>query len=291
MRKTREEQYDETSETILVINSESRTSGSTQQYTVPINPPLHDIVEVQLLSFDGIVKPYNVLADQEYNIFYTTFSDPLPLLYSVVMWTVAIGAGSYRMIDLLEMLNSNPNVHFAHDIITGRITIEMRNTILQATPSTYPCVWADCPVINQLLGFNSTFASPLPNPPDSFLERAQWQIYSTNSTDRAIQTTYPTSITTKPRPIQLAFENIGGQLSSSNNIGGCFVVSVDPVDPLTNESVVSWKSNKDFEQKTRTNHIRLANIGIRLCDSIDGSPYKYPGEHTIIMKATWYNNK
>ena len=291
MRATRDAEYKSTSETVLVINSESRTSGSTQQYTVPINPPVHDIIEVQLLSFDGIVKPYNILTDQLYYIMYAVPTDPPSPSLTIATWTGYLPAGYWSLVQLLEFLNGNLYVQFRHDAISGKIIIEMTSNVVIGSATQFPWVWGNGAMVNSLLGFDSTFPITLPSPGPVYASSAQWQIYSDVPTNRAIQSVFPVSIAYKPRPIQLAFENIAGQLSSSNSIGGCFVVSVDPAGPLSNETIVSWKSNKDFKQITRANHIRLANIGIRLCDSIDGSPYKYPGEHTIILKVIWYNNK
>jgi hypothetical protein len=291
MAPTRDSVYNSTSETVLVINSESRSSGSTQQYTVVINPPVHDITEVELLSFDGTVKPFNILSDQQYYIMYTVVSVPPALSYVLSIWIGYIQAGSWTLDALLEALNANVFVRFKKDFITGRIVVEMTTSVIVGTGTQYPWIWSNNEVINGLLGFPTTFSVNAPGPVPSYATVAQWQLLSTNTLDRAIQSTFPVPSVFKPRPIQIAFENIPGQLSSGNSIGGCFVVSVDPTDPLTNESIVSWKTEKDFEQITKTNHIRLSNIGIRLCDSIDGSPYKYPGEHTIILKVKWTNNK
>lgn len=291
MRKTRERQYDDTSDTVLVINSESRTSGTPQQYTVPINPPLHDIISVELLAFDGTVIPYNVTTDQEYFIGFTAQTLPPTIVYSIAVWQTVIPAGSYSLNELLLLLNGNPYVLFYRDGITGKLIIEMKNIVPQGNPTYFPWIFGSNELINRLIGFPQTFALGLPPSAPSYFQNVQWQMLSASVTDRAIQSFLPVTLYTKPRPIQIAFENIPGQLSSSNNIGGCFVVPVDAIDATSNESVVKWRSQDDFIQITETNHIRLANLGVRLCDSIDGSPFKYPGEHDIILKVTWYNNK
>lgn len=259
---------------ILVINSEARSSGTPQQYTVPINPPIHDVLSVELMSFDCVVKSWNVIEDTVWSVSYSNMTGfPIP----VFSWFTTIKAGVWILDDLLLTLNTNPYVLFSWDRISGKIIISQTGVAV-SFPSSLNYTWSAPSPINELLGFPRVTTVPIIN------AQANWVI---DGLPRSIQSVLPVNKSIKPLPIQIAFESIPGHLSSSNNIGGCFVVCVPEADPVNLESVVQWRKSADFAQKVKCNHIRFSSLGIRLCDSVYGSPYKYPGEHTIVLKVRW----
>lgn len=264
----------------ILVNSQALIGGNNQQYIVPITPQLNDVVSVELLSFSAVVKPYNVISNTEYTIQVYYEGDP-PTAYT---WTTMIFAGCYTVGELINILNANSMVNFQHQPQTGKVII---TRLLWNGQDEDPggAIFSDCVEINTILGFPVTETNQY-----GFLD--QWFVPGpANPGDViAIQSFAPVTTLTQPLPIVIAFENIPSYTTTTSAIGGTFTVEVPPPDPITKESIVKWTSNSHYVQKFATNHIKLTSLPIRICSPIEGSPYEFPGPHSMLLSFVWRNS-
>lgn len=250
----------------IQLSSKDRYEGIPARYRIMINPLMKGIRKVELLSYVGDVKAYNVVVDSIFKI--SSATTGIPSIVITVNNTVP--QGLWSLLDLLQLLNANPYVNFQYDNQSGRVVVYRLTSTLTTTRLSGIDAVLTNPVIGRLIGFPSGFVL--------------------DPGVLAIQSSLMVPLKTVPQSLVIGFDNWGSAVHTTGNRSGSFIVPIDRDTFDDRGSKVTFSRDSNFDQAIWVSNITLDNLGVYMMDANIGAPMISIEDHSMILRVYYTGN-
>lgn len=251
----------------IQLDSKDRIAGRPGRYRINIDPVIKGICKIKLLSFNGNLKAYNVPIASQFTIKSYT---PGVGLVVITNYNQIIPEGSWKLMDLLTLLNMNPLVELSYNPQSGRVIVTRLATTLTTTQIEGNDLVATNPIIGKLIGFPTGF--------------------SLAPGVLAVQSVFMVPLMSLPQSILIGFDNWPSGVVTSGQKTGTFTVPIDSDTFDVEKSLITYRDRSDFSQLSWVNNLTLENIGVHILDANLGSPMIDIGEHIMIIRVYYKGN-